>query len=146
MLITAGDYAPPTVNGWLAVLKVVMKAAKRQLALPTLATEGISSFDESEHETYTEEEPNALLPEEVPPFLQKLRALRLILDRWGVDINAAANGVWINVEQHIAIHGARAAEYYELVTQALSQAASGPEAQAILEGIGQALQDGTFLP
>ena len=74
-LITAGDYAPTTVNGWLAVLKVVMKAAKRQLSLPFLATDGVKGFDLSEHDTYTEEEPNTLLPEEVPPFLAKCREL-----------------------------------------------------------------------
>ena len=51
VLITAGDYVPPTANGWFAILRVVMKAAKRQHALPTLATEGIGGFDESEHKT-----------------------------------------------------------------------------------------------
>lgn len=74
-LIEAGDYAPTTVNGWLSVLKVVMKAARRIHELPVLATEGIEAFDLAEHATYTEEEPNALLPEEVAPFLETLRAL-----------------------------------------------------------------------
>jgi integrase len=74
-LIAAGDYAPTTANGWLAVLRVVMKAAKRQFSLPSLPTEGVRGFDESEHATYTEEEPNALLPHEVPLFLAKLRAM-----------------------------------------------------------------------
>ena len=74
-LIDAGDYAPTTLNGWLAVLKVVMKAAKRQFTLPHLATEGVESFDTSEHDTYTDEEPNALTPEEVPTFLATCRDL-----------------------------------------------------------------------
>ncbi len=74
-LIAAGDYAPTTANGWLSILRVVMKAAKRQLSLPTLATDGVDNFDESEHATYTEEEPNALLPDEVPLFLAKLREM-----------------------------------------------------------------------
>ena len=74
-LIGAGDYAPTTANGWLAILRVIMKAAKRQFALPTLATEGVEGFDESEHSTYSEEEPNALLPHEVPLFLAKLRQM-----------------------------------------------------------------------
>jgi integrase len=74
-LITAGDYAPTTINGWLAILRVIMKAAKRQFSLSTLATEGVEGFDESEHETYTEEEPNALLPHEVPIFLARFRAM-----------------------------------------------------------------------
>ena len=61
-LIAAGDYSPTTVNGWLSVLRVVMKAAKRKLQLPHLVTDGVENFDVSEHATYTEEEPNALLP------------------------------------------------------------------------------------
>lgn len=75
ILIAAGDYAPATCNGWLAVLRVVMKSAKRGLGLPVLATEDVRDFDVSEHETYTEEEPNALLPDEVPRFLEALREL-----------------------------------------------------------------------
>ncbi len=74
-LIAARDYAPTTANGWLGILRVVMKAAKRQFSLPTLATEGVGGFDESEHSTYSEEEPNALLPDEVPLFLAKFREM-----------------------------------------------------------------------
>lgn len=74
-MIEAGDYSPTTLNGWLSVLKVVMKAAKRELSLPHLATEGVTSFDTSEHDTYTDEEPNALTPEEVPAFLATCREL-----------------------------------------------------------------------
>lgn len=72
-LIAAGDYSPTTWNGWLAILKVILKAAKRQFRLPELATDGVTPYDTSEIETYTEEQPNALLPEEVGPFLAKLR-------------------------------------------------------------------------
>jgi integrase len=75
VLIAAGDYAPTTVNGWLAILKVIMKAGKRRLSLPFLATEGVESFDLSEHETYTDEEPNSLTPDEVPSFLAKFKEL-----------------------------------------------------------------------
>lgn len=71
-LIAAGDYAPTTANGWLSILCVIMKAAKRQFRLPYLATEDVVAFDTSEHATYTEEEPNALLVEEVPPFLDAM--------------------------------------------------------------------------
>ena len=74
-LIGAGDYAPTTCNGWLAILRVVMKAARRTYSLPHLATDGIGNFDTSEHETYTEEEPNSLLPNEVPEFLDTMREL-----------------------------------------------------------------------
>lgn len=52
-----------------------MKAAKRRFAIPFLATEDVKDFDTSEHATYTEEEPNALTPEEVPAFLAMMREL-----------------------------------------------------------------------
>lgn len=71
-LIEEGDYSPTTCNGWLSILRVIDKAAKRELGLPGLFTDGVKDFDESEHETYTEEEPNSLLPEEVPVFLSML--------------------------------------------------------------------------
>jgi integrase len=40
-----------------------------------LATEDVKNFDTSELETYSEEEPNTLLPEEVPVFLDAMRRL-----------------------------------------------------------------------
>jgi hypothetical protein len=67
---------PTTVNGWIAILRDITKAAKRKFSLAHLATEGVENFDLSEHETYREEEPNALLPEEVASFMSKLRELR----------------------------------------------------------------------
>lgn len=72
-LIQAGDYAPTTVNSWLSILRVVMKAAKRELELSHLATEGIENFDTSEHVVYSEEEPNSLPPERVGEFLETMR-------------------------------------------------------------------------
>jgi hypothetical protein len=68
-LLAAGAYAPTTANGWLIILRHVLKRAKRELQLPLNATEGVSLFDTSEHETYTEEEPNALTSEETAEFL-----------------------------------------------------------------------------
>jgi len=37
-LIVAGHYSPNTANGWLAILLVIMKAAKREFDLKHLAT------------------------------------------------------------------------------------------------------------
>ncbi len=74
-LVAAGDYAPTTVNTWIGVLRVIMKAAKRALDLPTVVTDGVRYLDTSEHDIYTDEEPNALLPAEVPAFMAKLREL-----------------------------------------------------------------------
>jgi len=71
-LITRGDYSPATANGWLSILRVIAKAAKRGYELPHLFVEGVTDFDTSEHTTYTEEEPNALSVEQVPAFLRAL--------------------------------------------------------------------------
>lgn len=72
-LIGAGVYAPTTANSWLAILRVIMKAAKREFELPRLATEGVEDFDTSEHVVYSEEEPNSLPPERVGEFLDHMR-------------------------------------------------------------------------
>jgi integrase len=74
-LINGGDYKPTTINGWLAILRVIVKAAKRKYSLSHLATEGVENFDTSESETYSEEEPNALSPDEVARFLAKFKEL-----------------------------------------------------------------------
>jgi integrase len=54
---------------WLVILKHVLKRAKRELQLPFDPAEGTRTFDTSEHEIYTEEEPNALTSEETAAFL-----------------------------------------------------------------------------
>jgi integrase len=72
-LIQAGQYSPNTVNSWLGVLRVVLKAASREFNLDRIATEGTTNFDASSHVTYSEEEPNALTPEQVPRFLAELK-------------------------------------------------------------------------
>ena len=64
-LIAAGDYSPTTANGWLAFCESSCRERSASSGSRTLATDGVEDFDTSEHETYTEEEPNALLPEEV---------------------------------------------------------------------------------
>jgi integrase len=72
-LIGRKAYAPTTANSWLTVLKVIFKAAKRELGLTSNPTEGIECFDTSEHTTYTEEEPNALDAEDAQRFLTGMR-------------------------------------------------------------------------
>ena len=72
--INAGTYSPHTINGHLNVMRVILKAAVMQLELPRNPMDGIRNFDTSEH-GYTEEEPNSLTVEEMPRFLEKMRAL-----------------------------------------------------------------------
>ena len=69
-----GTYSPHTVNTWLQVLRVILKAAVVNLELPRNPVDGIKNFDTSEH-VYTEEEPNSLTVQEMPAFLSKMRAL-----------------------------------------------------------------------
>ncbi len=68
-LITGDQYSPVTANGWLNILRHILKRAKRELQLPINAAEGVPAFDTSEHETYTEEEPNTLTADEAAAFL-----------------------------------------------------------------------------
>ncbi len=74
-LVIAGMYSPTTVNGWINILRVIMKAAKRKFQLTHDAVDGVRLLDTSEHDTYTEEEPNSLLPDEVGPYAAMLREL-----------------------------------------------------------------------
>jgi len=73
--VLAGKYAPTTVNSWINILRVIMKAARRKYQLRHDAVDGVRLLDTSEHATYTEEEPNALLPEEVADYVAKFRDL-----------------------------------------------------------------------
>jgi len=73
--ITANEMSPHTANTRITILKIIMKAAKREYRLPHLATEDLRKFDTSEHDTFTDEEPNSLTMDEVPAFLARLREL-----------------------------------------------------------------------
>ncbi len=57
------------------ILRTIMRAAKREFELPRLVTEGVTDFDLSTHVVYTEESPNALAPEQVPEFLNRMREM-----------------------------------------------------------------------
>jgi integrase len=68
-LVAAGDYAPSTLNSWLSILRVITKGIKYDQRLERDPCERIKKFDESEHVTYSEEQPNALPPERAGEFL-----------------------------------------------------------------------------
>lgn len=68
-LVNEKKYRPATTNGWLAILRVIMKSAKAKQLIVTDPSEGLKPFDTSEHPVYTEEQPNALTTQEMHHFL-----------------------------------------------------------------------------
>ena len=47
-LMRSGRYKPTTANGWFAVLRTILKLAKRDFDLAGIATDGVNGFDETE--------------------------------------------------------------------------------------------------
>jgi A nuclease family of the HNH/ENDO VII superfamily with conserved AHH len=70
-------------------------------------------------------------------------AARAILQRLGIGINDAANGVFLQGAEHAGIH---TTEYYNTVNQALAGATTKAQAEQILQSIASGLQNGTFPP
>lgn len=73
-LIQAEKMQPTTANTILGVLRQITDEAVNDFDIRD-PMRGIAPFDTREHATYTEEEPNSLSPEQVPPFLAKMREL-----------------------------------------------------------------------
>lgn len=74
--IRDGAVSPHYANGWLSILRVVTNAAFDEFEIDRASpTRVVDKFDTREHATYTEEEPNALAPDEVGPFLAAMRRL-----------------------------------------------------------------------
>jgi integrase len=71
--IQAGKVSPRSANTWLSVLRVVVGSLVADYDLERDPVKKIEPFDTSERPTYTEEEPNSLLPGEVGPFLAAIR-------------------------------------------------------------------------
>jgi integrase len=67
--VNAGKYSPVTVNNWLSILRVVINSAADDFDWERNPITNVDDIDTSTHVTYTEEEPNALLPDEVRRFL-----------------------------------------------------------------------------
>jgi integrase len=68
--VNAGQYSPVTVNNWLSILRVVLNTAAADFEWGRNPIANIDDIDTSTHVTYTEEEPNSLLPDEVHAFLR----------------------------------------------------------------------------
>jgi hypothetical protein len=82
-------------------------------------------------------------------YMAAVRA-RKILDHWGIEIDSAANGVWLphkiridSAAYHRVIHAGR---YYDEVARLLDGARSKPEAMEILKEIGRKLSTNRFFP
>src|SRR5258706_11773149 len=73
--ILSESVSPNTANTWLAVLRVIVNAAVAEYELEKNPMLGVKPFDTSEWETYSEEQPNALEPSELPRFLELMRSL-----------------------------------------------------------------------
>jgi integrase len=67
--------SPNTVNGWLSILRVIVNSAVAEFELPRNPIALVKDLDTSAWHTYTEEQPNSLMPSEVPVFLAKVREL-----------------------------------------------------------------------
>lgn len=73
--INAGKMAPTTGNNHLRILRTIMNDAVHAFRMDRNPLDGVEPFDTSEHEVYTDEEPNALTVDELKPFLKAMRDL-----------------------------------------------------------------------
>jgi len=73
--ITAGTVKPASGNTWLSVLRVIVNAFVSEFELERNPITDVEDFDTSTHETYTDEEPNSLTPEEARAFLSAMGKL-----------------------------------------------------------------------
>lgn len=62
---------PPTVNGWLRILRTISRAVAKDYDLPRSAFDGIEFFEEGD--TYSREQPNALPPTVLHEFMRVAR-------------------------------------------------------------------------
>ncbi len=68
---------------------------------------------------------------------------RATLQRFGIGINDAANGVFLRGGAHAGVH---TGDYYAAVDRALSRASTKSEAEKILQSIGQHLRSSGGYP
>ncbi|KAA3606475.1 MAG: hypothetical protein DWQ01_17600 [Planctomycetota bacterium] len=77
----------------------------------------------------------------LPKVQKELRRQEQCLDKFGIDVNEAANGVFLPAETHRRLH---TNGYYNSVNEWLRAAKSRDEALAALAAIREALQSGNF--
>ncbi len=74
-LVHKGEYSPVTVNGWIAVMKVAIKAMASELQLDRDPAALLEPLPTTGHRSYTPEAPNSVKPEDVPRFLEAMARL-----------------------------------------------------------------------
>jgi len=75
-VLSTGTYRPRTLNTWLAIARVIWKAATIRFDLPRNPMDGIADFSTRTAKTFTKEQPNSLNPRtEVGNFLALLGRL-----------------------------------------------------------------------
>lgn len=67
--------SPRTANGWLSILRVVLRSAVDDFELERDPTLRVRDFSTAEHPTYTAEDPNSLTPAQATAFLAAMRTL-----------------------------------------------------------------------
>src|SRR5580704_680280 len=73
--IGSGKLSPRTANGWLSILRGILRSAVDDYDLPRDPTLRVRDFKTDEQPTYTEENPNALTREQTARFLVAMRRL-----------------------------------------------------------------------
>lgn len=73
--IRRGKLSPRTANGWLSILRIILRTAVLDYDLDRDPTLQVKDFPTVENPTYTDEEPNALTPSQCPEFLQAMLRL-----------------------------------------------------------------------
>ena len=74
-LVHEGELKPTTVNGWISVFKVILKAMAIELEIDRDPGALLKPLPTTGHRTYTAESPNALKPEDVPRFVAAMARL-----------------------------------------------------------------------
>jgi integrase len=68
--VNARQYAPTTVNDWIAVLRVITKKMKADFDLPVDPCADVEDVSTKGHRTFTFEEPNSLSVDELSAFFE----------------------------------------------------------------------------
>lgn len=71
--LTAGKYAPTTINTVLAILRQITVEASQEFNIADVCRT-VDDVSTKTHRVYTYEEPNSIKPEDLPRFLGELRA------------------------------------------------------------------------